>query len=189
MGSKQNVAVITGASRDISAALVRAYQDRSYRVVATARSIEQSGDDDPLVVSGDIADRRRAERVIWLKARASHLALLRVSTLALAPAFLILGNVDQLTMRSASMGIPRAWPGRGVLCILRLLAKVVPEPLLGRTMAISSTLIFLGQFISPSYWDRLWPLTSAPPDISSWKASPFASSWFLSRSAPGPRAT
>ncbi|TIM38426.1 MAG: hypothetical protein E5Y56_29560 [Mesorhizobium sp.] len=38
MGSNQKITVITGASRDISAALVRAYQDRSYRVVTTLRS-------------------------------------------------------------------------------------------------------------------------------------------------------
>ena len=38
MGNNQKVAVITGASREISAALVRAYQDRSYSVVATGRS-------------------------------------------------------------------------------------------------------------------------------------------------------
>jgi NAD(P)-dependent dehydrogenase (short-subunit alcohol dehydrogenase family) len=64
LGSDQKVAVITGASRGIGAALVNAYRGRSYRVVATARSIEWSGDDDILVVSGDIADPKTAERVI-----------------------------------------------------------------------------------------------------------------------------
>ncbi|RWG81478.1 MAG: SDR family oxidoreductase [Mesorhizobium sp.] len=64
MGSDQKVAVITGASRGIGAALVNAYRARSYRVVATARSIERSGDDDILVVSGDIADPKTAERII-----------------------------------------------------------------------------------------------------------------------------
>ncbi|TGQ50088.1 SDR family oxidoreductase [Mesorhizobium sp. M1C.F.Ca.ET.193.01.1.1] len=64
MGSDQKVAVITGASRGIGAALVNAYRGRSYRVVATARSIERSDDDDILVVSGDIADPKTAERVI-----------------------------------------------------------------------------------------------------------------------------
>jgi NAD(P)-dependent dehydrogenase (short-subunit alcohol dehydrogenase family) len=64
LGSDQKVAVITGASRGIGAALVNAYRGRSYRVVATARSIERSGDDDILVVSGDIADPKTAERVI-----------------------------------------------------------------------------------------------------------------------------
>jgi NAD(P)-dependent dehydrogenase (short-subunit alcohol dehydrogenase family) len=64
MGIEQKVAVITGASQGIGAALVQAYRDRNYRVVATARSIKQSHDDDVLTVPGDIADWKTAERVI-----------------------------------------------------------------------------------------------------------------------------
>jgi NAD(P)-dependent dehydrogenase (short-subunit alcohol dehydrogenase family) len=64
MGSEQKVAVITGASQGIGAALVKAYRDRNYRVVATARSIKPSNDDQVLAVAGDIADRKTAERVI-----------------------------------------------------------------------------------------------------------------------------
>ena len=64
MGTEQKVAVITGASQGIGAALVEAYRARSYRVVATARSVKRSNDDDILVVPGDLADRKTAERVI-----------------------------------------------------------------------------------------------------------------------------
>jgi len=64
MGTEQKVAVITGASQGIGAALVRAYRDRDYRVVATARSIGPSNDDEILAVPGDIADRKTAERAI-----------------------------------------------------------------------------------------------------------------------------
>jgi NAD(P)-dependent dehydrogenase (short-subunit alcohol dehydrogenase family) len=64
MSAVQKVAMITGASRGIGAALVRAYRDRDYRVVATALSIEPSNDADILTVAGDIADRRTAERAI-----------------------------------------------------------------------------------------------------------------------------
>jgi NAD(P)-dependent dehydrogenase (short-subunit alcohol dehydrogenase family) len=64
MGIEQKVAVITGASQGIGAALVKAYRDRNYRVVATARSIKPSNDDDILTVAGDIADWSTAERVI-----------------------------------------------------------------------------------------------------------------------------
>ena len=64
MGIEQKVAVITGAERGIGAALVKAYRDRNYRVVATARSIKPSDDDDVLAVPGDIADRKTAERAI-----------------------------------------------------------------------------------------------------------------------------
>jgi NAD(P)-dependent dehydrogenase (short-subunit alcohol dehydrogenase family) len=64
MGIEQKVAVITGASQGIGAALVKAYRDRNYRVVATARSIEPSRDDEVLALSGDIAERTTAERAI-----------------------------------------------------------------------------------------------------------------------------
>jgi NAD(P)-dependent dehydrogenase (short-subunit alcohol dehydrogenase family) len=64
MGIEQKVAVITGASQGIGAALVKAYRDCNYRVVATARSIKPSNDDQVLTVAGDIADLKTAERVI-----------------------------------------------------------------------------------------------------------------------------
>jgi NAD(P)-dependent dehydrogenase (short-subunit alcohol dehydrogenase family) len=64
MGAGLKVAIVTGASQGIGAALVKAYRDRNYRVVATSRSIKPSSDDGVLAVSGDIADRKTAERVI-----------------------------------------------------------------------------------------------------------------------------
>jgi NAD(P)-dependent dehydrogenase (short-subunit alcohol dehydrogenase family) len=64
MGIEEKVAVITGASGGIGAALVKAYRDRKYRVVAMALSMEPSSDDGVLIVSGDIADRKTAERAI-----------------------------------------------------------------------------------------------------------------------------
>jgi NAD(P)-dependent dehydrogenase (short-subunit alcohol dehydrogenase family) len=64
MSTERKVAVITGASQGIGAALVTAYRERNYRVVATARTVERSRDDDILVVAGEIADRKTAERAI-----------------------------------------------------------------------------------------------------------------------------
>src|SRR5271156_2627552 len=64
MGIERKVAVITGASQGIGEALVKAYRERNYRVVATSRSIEPSNDDDVLTVPGDIGDRKTAERAI-----------------------------------------------------------------------------------------------------------------------------
>src|SRR5258708_531557 len=64
MGIEQKVAVITGASGGIGAALVKAYRDRNYRVVATSLTIKPSNDDEVLALSGDIADRKTAERAI-----------------------------------------------------------------------------------------------------------------------------
>jgi NAD(P)-dependent dehydrogenase (short-subunit alcohol dehydrogenase family) len=43
---------------------VKAYRDRNYRVVATSLTIKPSNDDEVLAVSGDIADRKTAERAI-----------------------------------------------------------------------------------------------------------------------------
>lgn len=64
MNTEQKVVVITGASQGIGAALVKAYRDRNYRVIAISRSIEPSNDDGVVAVSGDIADRKTAERAI-----------------------------------------------------------------------------------------------------------------------------
>ncbi|HEX3995958.1 MAG TPA: SDR family oxidoreductase [Acetobacteraceae bacterium] len=63
MSSERKVAVITGASQGIGAALVEAYRARDYHVVGTARSMWPSGDADVLAIPGDIADRKTAEHV------------------------------------------------------------------------------------------------------------------------------
>ncbi|RWP12560.1 MAG: SDR family oxidoreductase [Mesorhizobium sp.] len=63
-GQRTKVAVITGASRGIGAALVKGYRGLGYRVIATARSIDRSDDDDILAIAGDIAEPETAERVI-----------------------------------------------------------------------------------------------------------------------------
>ncbi|MEU6206239.1 SDR family oxidoreductase [Micromonospora musae] len=62
--STQKVAVITGASQGIGAALVTAYRKLGYAVVANSRSIAPS--DDPLVLAaaGDIADPAVGAHVI-----------------------------------------------------------------------------------------------------------------------------
>ena len=56
--------IITGASRGIGEALVRAYRDRNFRVVASSRSISQPSDPDILAVSGDIADLNTANQIV-----------------------------------------------------------------------------------------------------------------------------
>src|ERR1700744_5100094 len=64
MGIEPKVAVITGASQGIGAALVTAYRDRGYRVVATARSITPSAAPAILALPGHIAAPTTAERAI-----------------------------------------------------------------------------------------------------------------------------
>ena len=62
--SELKVAVVTGASQGIGAALVKAYRERNYQVVAAARSIQPSDDPAILTVAGDIAERRTAQRIV-----------------------------------------------------------------------------------------------------------------------------
>jgi len=52
------------AQQLFGAALVEAYRDRGYRVVATSRSIVQGDDPDVVAVRGDIGDPGTAERVV-----------------------------------------------------------------------------------------------------------------------------
>jgi NAD(P)-dependent dehydrogenase (short-subunit alcohol dehydrogenase family) len=63
MGTEQKVAVITGASQGIGAALVKAYRDANFRVVANSRTIGESNHPHVLTVAGDIANPKTADRI------------------------------------------------------------------------------------------------------------------------------
>lgn len=58
------VAIITGASQGIGAALVEGYRKLGHAVVATSRTIAPVDDAGVLTVQGDIADPATAERVV-----------------------------------------------------------------------------------------------------------------------------
>jgi NAD(P)-dependent dehydrogenase (short-subunit alcohol dehydrogenase family) len=60
----QKVAIITGASQGIGAALVQGYRKLGYGIVATSRTIVPADDADVLTVQGDIAEPATAERVV-----------------------------------------------------------------------------------------------------------------------------
>lgn len=64
MGIEQKVAVVTGASQGIGAALVTAFRNLKYRVVATSRSIAPGSDAGVLSIAGDIGDPATGKRVI-----------------------------------------------------------------------------------------------------------------------------
>jgi len=61
--TETKVAVVTGASQGIGAALVQGFRSRNYRVIALSRSITQSADPDIVTVQGDVADPKIADLV------------------------------------------------------------------------------------------------------------------------------
>ncbi|MDR5837018.1 SDR family oxidoreductase [Caballeronia sp. LZ034LL] len=64
MNTSHKVVVVTGASQGIGAAVVKAFRQLDYRIVATSRSIRPSDDENILSVAGDIGDSATARRVI-----------------------------------------------------------------------------------------------------------------------------
>jgi NAD(P)-dependent dehydrogenase (short-subunit alcohol dehydrogenase family) len=64
MSTSRKVVVVTGASRGIGAAIVRAFRELDYAVVATSRSTKPSDDANVLTIAGDIGDPATARRVI-----------------------------------------------------------------------------------------------------------------------------
>ena len=64
MNKQQKTAIITGASQGIGAALVKAFVERGYRVVANSRTIKPGDFPDVIAIAGDIADPKTAERVV-----------------------------------------------------------------------------------------------------------------------------
>ena len=77
MSKAQKVAVVTGASQGIGAALVQALRSRDYRVVANSRSIRPGADSGVVAVAGDVADPETAQQVV--QAALSHFG--RIDTL------------------------------------------------------------------------------------------------------------
>ena len=64
MSDPQRVVVVTGASQGIGGGLVAGYRRLGFGVVATARSISPSRDEQVLAIAGDIRDRATAQKVV-----------------------------------------------------------------------------------------------------------------------------
>ncbi len=60
----EKVAIITGASHGIGAALVAAYRDAGFKVVANALSVERDTDPNVLNLAGDISKPETAEVIV-----------------------------------------------------------------------------------------------------------------------------
>ncbi len=61
---QRKVAIVTGGSQGIGAAVVDAFRRDGYAVVATARAIDPPSDPGVIAVSGDIAEPATARRVV-----------------------------------------------------------------------------------------------------------------------------
>ena len=64
MKSARPVAIVTGASHGIGAGLVEGYRARGYGVVATARAMPPSKDEQVLAIAGDIRERATARDLV-----------------------------------------------------------------------------------------------------------------------------
>ena len=63
MSTDPKVAIVTGASQGIGAALVQAFRARDYLVAANSRSITASADPGIATIAGDVADPKTADLV------------------------------------------------------------------------------------------------------------------------------
>ena len=63
MSTDPKVAIVTGASQGIGAALVQAFRARGYLVVANSRSITASADPGIATIAGDVANPKTADLV------------------------------------------------------------------------------------------------------------------------------
>jgi len=64
MSNEQKVAIVTGASQGIGAAIVKGYREAGYVVIANSRSITQGSDQGVIAVAGNIADPDVASQVV-----------------------------------------------------------------------------------------------------------------------------
>ncbi|HVX12578.1 MAG TPA: SDR family oxidoreductase [Pirellulales bacterium] len=64
MSAARKTVIVTGASQGIGAALVEAFAERGYGVVANSRTIKTSDSADVVAIAGDVGDPQTAERVV-----------------------------------------------------------------------------------------------------------------------------
>jgi MFS family permease len=96
----------------------------------------------------------------WLRARASYVALLRMSALCWVATFAILGTVENPLLLATATFILGTGNGIAFSTLSIVFADLAPEALLGRATGASSTLMFLGQFTSPLVVGPLMAATS-----------------------------
>ncbi len=119
----------------------------------------------PVIVSGYMALMAAVSSIVglaygWLGKRFSYLHLLRLTALAWVGAFLVLGTMDAFPALAVASGVLGIANALAFSTASVLIDDYVPEALLGRAMAIFSTCMFLGQFISPLVLGPLMEATS-----------------------------
>lgn len=64
MSDIKKVAIVTGASQGMGEAIVKAFLNRGYGVIATSRSIQPSSDSSLVTIAGDIGDPDTSKRLV-----------------------------------------------------------------------------------------------------------------------------
>ena len=151
MTSEQKVAIITGASRGIGAALLKGFRGIGYAVVANSRSISSSdvtSDPGVLAVDGDIALPDTAERIF--SAAAERFG--RIDTLVnnagvfIAKPFIEYSEADFKTMLAVNLAgffnisqKAASWMLRvGSGHIINITATIAEQPMAALTAALAS---------------------------------------------------
>ena len=87
-------------------------------------------------------------------------ALLRTTAVLWTAAFLLLGLVDAIPALVASAVLLGAGGGVWLTSLTVLMGVLAPAPVMGRVSSVSSTLVFVGQFLSPLLLGPLMAATS-----------------------------
>ena len=143
----QPVVIVTGASQGIGAALVSAYANAGFKVVANSRSIGVSTNANVLNISGDIGDPQTTARIMSEVAKLGRLdTLINNAGIFIAKPFLEYSQTDFESVLSTNLagffyisqgalGV-MARQGRGH--VVNITASLAEQPIKGVTAALAS---------------------------------------------------
>ena len=135
MTDSHKVAVVTGASQGIGAALVDAYLAKGYRVVATSRSIQPSSNPDLLAVAGDIGHPATGPKAIAEALRAFG----RIDTLVNNAGIFIASPFTQYT--AEQYGQKLATNLNGFFYTTQAAVEAMEKQGFGHVVSITTTLV------------------------------------------------
>jgi NAD(P)-dependent dehydrogenase (short-subunit alcohol dehydrogenase family) len=141
------VVVVTGASQGIGAALISAYADAGYKVVANSRSIGVSTNTNVLNISGDIGDPQTTAHIMSEVAKLGRLdTLINNAGIFIAKPFTDYTQADFESVLSTnlagffyiSQGALRVMEAQGHGHIVNITASLAEQPIKGVTAALAS---------------------------------------------------